>query len=243
MTHPQRVDRVVFRRFAWRQNLSRHIDFGQGRRTLADLIDRNVADPRRIIAHALAGDHRAAGTDIDIGVDHIGAVERSGILLASGFNGPKGIGGRALKPVNLAVVVMLAGCRAGARTIGRTQTITGHPDRLRWFGRIENAILCQPIAEVSTARGTGEDDRIASPDAAIMEANIIPAGRPPDAIGTALITQHTRLIGPAESVGLVEAQIAHRAALGDQHHVIWPALREGDVRDGIAVAGLVAHCG
>src|SRR5437773_10222363 len=43
-----------------------------------------------------------------------------------------------------------------------------------------------------------------------------------------------------EGFRLVQPKIAHAAALGEDHHIMWAALGETDVRYRIAVSGLVA---
>ena len=143
--------------------------------------------------------------------------------------------------MNLAVIIVFTGCQSGAGTIWRAQSVAGHPHRLRWLCRIENAVLGQAIAEVRTARRTGEDGGIAILDTAIVEADIVAAFWHPDTIAAALIAQHTRLIWIGKGLHLVETEIAHAAAFRHQHDILRPTIREHDIGDGIAVAGLVAH--
>ena len=97
----------------------RRLDRGKRRSAGAHLIDCDVADLGRIVACHTLADRRTVVIDIDVGVDHIGLVEHAEILgfvrrrLNGGFDqrldGARAIGRRALDPVNLALIVVLAG--------------------------------------------------------------------------------------------------------------------------------------
>src|SRR5205823_1830579 len=78
---------------------------------------------------------------------------------------------------------------------------------------------------------------------AVIEADIVTPLRPPRAVTAELIAQHTRFMWTRERLRLIETEIAHAAALGNHHDILRPAIGEGDVRDRIAVARLVALIG
>src|SRR5438270_1430421 len=78
---------------------------------------------------------------------------------------------------------------------------------------------------------------------AVVETDVVTPLRPPYAIAAKLVAQHARFMWMREGLRLVETEIAHVAALGEDHDILRSAIGKCDVRDGIAVSRSIALTG
>ena len=225
-----------------RQNRRRHDDLRRLHGDDAALEDVDVSGERRLVA--VGADRPATRVEGDVGIDHVGGLRPIG-----GRHWPRGrrhgIGrlrpellqealGRALQAVDETGVLQNArrGIEAGAAR--RAEVVAGRPDEAVLPRQILDAGIGVAVAEVAAATGAGAQPR-RTVVLALVEADIVAPGGQPDAIVAEFVAQHPRFVRAGEGVLGTEAEIAHAAALGEQHDAAVAAGGELDVGHRAAV--------
>ena len=188
--------------------------------------DFNVADLRCVVFQRLDADRCARRRHVGVEVDEVGgeravgrirfAARRVGTGRAGGQNLGRLRDARALETVHLVRVRQLARRRVDAGAGGRTEKVPAHPHRFVRTVRIDRAGAVVAIAEVDAAGGVrpqpGRTDA-----APVVEADVVAALRRPRPVLDMDVTQHACRVRLGEGLRLVQAEVAHAAALGDEH--------------------------
>jgi len=203
-------------------------------------IDFYVAGRGRIITRHFLFDRCAGLVNIDIQVDHVGLVGAVGFFrIGSRHHFAERFGGHSLNSVNFGRIVLVAGGRVEAGTVGLggAKGMTAAPRKAIGLGQIDLPFAGVPVTKCNATGRICLHGWFAFIGALVV-ADVIAAYGQPIAGLVQFIAHHARFMWLGKGCLELHSGVSDGTAFGDEHDVLLCALRERNIGNGMAVPNL-----